>query len=274
MEVLLTGGSGKVGTAITDHLGGSDQYEFVALDPEPHPDCETYTESVTDYEAIRPAFDGVDAVVHLAVYPPGIVDENWEMIDRVNVQGTYNVLEACRDAGVETVVFASTNHVVGGYELEFEPDIYYHTDVHVDHEDPVRPDSYYGVTKLFGEHLGRFHVECKDAPSQFYALRICSLREEEYDHPYGDAERGVERGDFERGTRAYEDAVARMKAMWFSRRDCAQLVELMLRDEDVDFDVFYGLSGNERRWHDISHARDVLGYEPRDDGETWDEPPE
>lgn len=275
MDVLITGANGTVGTAVLDALRDRDEYSFTALDVEAHPDRETIVADVAEYDDLRPAFDGIDAVVHLAVYPPGIIDENWERIDAVNVQGTYNVLEACRDAGVDQVVFSSTNHVVGMYEEEFAPEIYGpDSEILIDHTDPVRPDSYYGVSKLFGEHLGRFHVEKKRAPNQFYALRICSLRRPEYDHPYGDAEKAVKDGDTERGSEEYDRLVARMKSVWFSRRDCAHMVEQMLVDESVTFDVFYGVSGNDRRWHDIEHAKEVLGYDPQDNGEEWDAPPE
>lgn len=274
MDVLITGGNGMVGSAITDHLDtGEYEYEFSILDIEENPDYPTTVASVGDYEAIRPAFDGVDAVIHLAVYPPGMIDENWDKIDEVNVQGTYNVLEACREADVSTVIFASTNHTVGMYEEDNRPDIYSpDRDFVIDHTDPARPDSYYGVSKLFGENLGRFHVEKKRAPDQFYAIRICSLRKEEYDHPYGDAERAVHDGEVERGSEEYNQLVDRMKAMWFSRRDCAHMVDRMLQDRSVSFDIFYGLSGNSRRFHDIDHAKERIGYDPQDDGEEWDAP--
>lgn len=262
-----------VGSAITDHLD-ADEYRFSILDIEENPDYPTTVANVGDYEAIRPAFDRVDAVIHLAVYPPGIIDENWDKIDEVNVQGTYNVLEACREAGVPTVIFASTNHTVGMYEEDNQPEIYGpDRDFVIDHTDPVRPDSYYGVSKLFGENLGRFYVEKKRDPDQFYAIRICSLRREEYDHPYGDAERAVHDGEVERDSKEYNQLVDRMKAMWFSRRDCAHMVNQMLQDRSVSFDVFYGLSGNSRRFHDIDYAKERIGYDPQDDGEEWDAPP-
>lgn len=274
MNVLITGANGIVGTAITDTLGERKEYSFEVLDIEPHPERETFVESVTEYEAIRPAFDGIDAVVHLAVYPPGFVDENWERILSVNVEGTRNVLRAAADAEVESVVFGSTNHVVGMYEREHAPEIYREEfNLMISHRSPVRPDSTYGVSKLFGEHDGRFFVENNGYPKRFYAIRIASVRSSEYDTPYGDAERGVEEGRWDRGSEEYEQQVARLKATWFSRRDCAQMVERALLDTTVKFGVFYGVSGNDRRWFDIDHARDVLGYDPQDNSEEWTEPP-
>lgn len=275
MDVLITGANGIVGTAIVDSLGGRSEYAFTALDVEPHPDRETIVADVANYDELRPAFDGVDAVVHMAVYAPGFVDESWEDILRVNVRGTRNVLRAAADAEVESVIFGSTNHVVGMYEREHAPEIYDPTfELTVDHTDPVRPDSTYGVSKLFGEHDGRFFVETNAYPKRFYALRIATVGPASEDHPYAAAERGVEDGRWERGSDEYERQVARLKATWFSRRDCGHMVDRMLQDDTVEFDVFYGVSGNDRRWLDIEHARDVLGYEPRDDGEEWDGPPD
>lgn len=274
MDVLITGANGTVGTAVLDALRDRDEYSFTALDVEAHPDRETIVTDVAEYDDLRPAFDGVDAVVHMAVYAPGFVDESWDDILRVNVLGTRNVLRAAADAEVESVIFGSTNHVVGMYEREYAPEIYEPTfDLTVDHTDPVRPDSTYGVSKLFGEHDGRFFVETNAYPERFYALRIASVESAGADHPYAAAERGVENGRWERGSDAYERQVRRLKATWFSRRDCGHLVERMLRDDTVEFDVFYGVSDNDRGWFDIDHAREVLGYEPRDNGEEWDGPP-
>lgn len=275
MNVLITGANGIVGTAILDGLEERDEYSFRGLDIEEHPDRETVVASVTEYDAIRPAFDGIDAVVHLAVYPPGFVDENWERILNTNIEGTRNVLRAAADAEVESVVFGSTNHVVGGYEREHAPEIYDPTyGLTVDHTSPVRPDSTYGVSKLFGEHDGRFFVETSEYPKRFYAIRIASVRSPRYDHPYGDAELGVKEGHWERDSTEYERQVARLKATWFSRRDCAGMIEKALLDNAVDFGVFYGVSDNDRRWFDIDHAREVLGYDPRDSAEEWEGPPD
>ena len=273
MNVLLTGSYGRVGTAVIDHLAGEDEYDVTYLDREDHPDHDTVVADVADYDAIRSAFNDTDAMIHLAGYPE--TDGTWGEILENNIVGMYNALEAAADAGTETFVFASSNHAVGMYEVENAPAIYEPDfELTVDHRSPVRPDSFYGTSKAFGEDLGRFYVENRDFPTTFYALRLCSVRHAEYDHPYGDAEEGVDEGQWERNNEQYETQVARMKAMWQSRRDLADMVERCLVTTDPDFDVFYGVSDNERRWFDIDHARDVIGYDPQDDGEEWDAPPE
>jgi hypothetical protein len=55
-------------------------------------------------------------------------------------------------------------------------------------------------------------------------------------------------------------------ATWLSHRDLVQLVKKCI-ESDVKYDIFYGVSNNERRFWDISHAKKILGYEPVDDAE-------
>jgi len=277
--VIVTGSYGRCGTALIDHLDGDERYEFTYLNrsdrPPEHPygDYETVVADVTDRVALVDAFDGQDAVVHLTGVPA--VDASWTDALEANIVGTYNALEAARTTDVDSFVFASTNHVMGGYEAELAPEVYRPGHgIALTHDDPTRPDSYYGVSKSFGEDIGRYYIENESSPERFYALRICSVRHAEYDQPYGDAERGVDEGTHERGSEAYERTVARMKAMWHSRRDFAHLVECCLRDDDVDFGVFNGVSDNDRRWFSLENARSRLGYSPEDNGEEWTAPPD
>ncbi|AKU09835.1 NAD-dependent epimerase/dehydratase family protein [Haloferax gibbonsii] len=276
MDVLVTGAYGRCGTAIIDELSEDSHYDFTCLNRSDRPadhqygEYDTVVADVSDYEAIRPAFTGKDAVVHLAGFPS--VASTYEDVDEPNLRGVNNVLTAAREAEVESVVFASSNHVVGMVERENAPEIYYPGHgVWITPNDSPRPDSYYGASKAFGETLGRFFVENFGFPRQFYSLRICSVRWEEYDHPFGDAERGVENGDFERGTEAYDEKVARMKAMWHSRRDFAHQVDCCLSDEDVTFGIYNGVSNNSRRWFSLERSKKELGYDPNDDGDEWPE---
>lgn len=273
MTVLMTGGSGPVGTAITDHL--SDSYSFVNLDVRPHPDPDVRTveADVTDLDAIRPHFDGVDAVIHLArdEMPDreraGGRTATWSSHLTANFEGTANVFGAAADAGVDRFVFGSSNHVVGMYEYGNKPDIYYPDfGLTVDHTVPPCPDSMYGVWKTFGEAIGRMCAIVDDM--RFYGLRICNVTGPDRETPVDYAEELVEDGMDPDGTE-FEHEVRRKQAMWHSRRDLAQLVDCCLRDDSVTADVFYGVSDNATRWFDIDHARDVLGYDPQDDGCEW-----
>jgi UDP-glucose 4-epimerase len=281
MRVLLTGAHGTVGTALTEQLG--TRYEFSLFDrravdhetewagdgSHPHADRDAVVGDVTDAGRVAAAADGHEAIVHLAGYPR--TDGSWEEVLSHNIVGTRNVLDAAVDADVDSVVFASSNHVVGMYEQANAPDIYDGTDLVVDHTVPVRPDSPYGSSKAAGEVFAREYVETQGL--DVAAIRIGSVRAPAYDHPYGDAERGVDDGRWERGSDSYREQVARMKATWQSRRDCAALFDCCLRRSE-NFDVFYGVSDNERRWFDIDHAREVVGYDPQDDGERWTAPPQ
>lgn len=276
MDVLVTGAYGQCGTAIIDHLDGDSEFTFTYLNrsdrapDHPYGGFDTVLADVSDYESMRLAFEGQDAVVHLAALPN---EGPWPDILQNNIIGAYNALEAAREAEVETFVFGSTNHVMGMYERENAPEIYYpEFGLVVDHTDPVRPDSYYGTSKAFGEDLGRYYVENYEYPKQFYAFRIGNVSFDEEDNPYASPEKAVEKGDFKRGSEEYEHSVARMKAIWQSRRDFAQQVDCCLRDDSVSFDIFYGLSDNSRRWFDLEHARSVIGYNPQDNGEEWSGP--
>lgn len=294
-NVLVTGPYGEAGEAILTHLYGDEKYEFTFLNRSDHPDYETHVADVADYDAIRPAFDGQDAVIHLAAQSDAGAD--LEGVIEPNILGTYNVLKAMADAGVETLIFASSQRVMGLYEEDHAPEIYeadYPSGFdrfRLDHESLPKPDGYYGASKVFGENICRVHARRDGAPERVYALRVSSVRTGKYDHPYGDAERGVERGEehvveegevwdqsqtgsWERGSERYEQMVKRMKASWTSQRDFAHLLECCLEDDSVTYDVFYAVSGNEARWFDIEHAQAVLGYDPADDASLWDGPPE
>ena len=287
MRILITGSNGTVGSAIIDQLGDRSEYEFTCLDIEDHPDRETVVADVTDLDDLRGHFEGHDAVIHLAA----AVDLNgsWEKILSANIKGTYNVLQAAAEAEVEKFVYASSIHTVGMYEIELSPEIYDPDyDLTITHDDPVRPDSFYGLSKVFGEAAGRLFIESqpnplgelhptyvtntREYPQSFYSIRIKTVLGDDYDHPYGLAEMGVDEGWWERGSDEYEYMADRLKCTWLSHRDLGQLVDACLQDETVNYDVFWGVSDNDGTWVDLSHTKDVLGYDPQDNGAEWNAP--
>src|SRR5262249_43578283 len=108
--------------------------------------------NVADLSAVEAAFEGVDAVLHLAGQPSTAA--TWSNVLRDNIDATRAVFQAARRRGIRKVVFASTNHVVGFYNLERAWPI--------DTTGPIRPDSLYGVSKAFGEALARYYSDAFD----------------------------------------------------------------------------------------------------------------
>lgn len=251
-KVLVTGSSGLIGAVVIRTLG--DKYTFTGLDraqPADAPDIPTTVADVSDFDAIRPAFDGMDAVVHLAA--DAGMQAPWESVLPNNIVATYNVFEASRQAGVQRLICASSNHAVGMFELD-EPYVRIRqgnyagldpaTFPRVDHTVRIRPDGYYGVSKAYGEAMGAYYAE-------HYGMSVICLRI----------------GTVNRHNSPQRDV--RHMATWLSHRDLAQLVDRCLSVPGIRFEIFYGVSGNTWRFWDIEHARHVLGYVPQDNAETY-----
>jgi nucleoside-diphosphate-sugar epimerase len=259
-RVLVTGANGVIGRVLLERL--SDRYDLTALTRRPV-DFPSHVGDIADLDAILPAFEGIDAVVHMAGSSP--VESPWDAVLQSNIIGAYNVFEAARRSGVETLIFASTNHTIGGYEMDGAPDLYRLNDERVyDHTVEVRPDSLYGVSKVFGEALGRYYHDAFGM--RVFNLRIGSLRED--NNPRSPAVASSS------GWLQLEpvEAYARLRSTWLSQRDGAELIACCLEAHDVDWAVVYGISNNPRQFWDIGHARNVLGYDPQDSAPIGDEP--
>jgi NAD+ dependent glucose-6-phosphate dehydrogenase len=143
------------------------------------------------------------------------------------------VLEAARLEGVPRVVFASSNHAMGMYDRDGEWPVYNHM--------LPRPDSLYGVSKVFGETIGRFYHD--EYGLEFIALRIGWSTEE------------IDELDKEL-----------LHAMWLSPDDTAQVVQRAV-EVDVPFGIYYAVSDNPNRRWDLTNTMLELGYRPKD---SWD----
>ncbi len=244
--VLLTGWAGHVGRTILDGL--ADRYTWRLFDRDPpsgSPPGEVFVADITDREVLRSAIDGVGAVIHLAGDPRP--EAPWDSLLRNNIDGTQAVFELAAEAGVEKVIFASSNHAVGGYETAArQPDIYRaEDDFELDGNEQPRPGNLYGVSKVAGETLGRYYHD--EFGLSVVCVRIGNLTEE---RPPRDYERG--------------------QAMWLSTDDCAHLFECCLSAE-YDYEIVYGISDNDRRYYSLARARSVLGYDPRDNSADYED---
>lgn len=253
-RVLITGGAGVIGQAVVHHL--HDRYQLSSIDRVQAPGYPvSHMVDVANLDTILPHFEGIDAVVHLAASPS--VQTPWEDVLNNNLIATYNVYEAARQKGVKAVVFASSNHTIGMYEEDGMPEIYGLDDPRVyDHTVEVRPDSLYGVSKVYGEAMGRYFQERFGIRS--YNLRIGSVRGD--DDP---RDPSVVQGSFWLDLTP-EQKFERTRATWLSKRDCAELIAACIEAKHAPFAVVYGISNNPRQMWDLSHAKELLGWEPKD----------
>lgn len=251
-RVVITGSDGLIGRMLMTSL--RDRYDLVGVARKPSPTTSVVVD-ITDLEGLVNAFAGADAIVHMAA--TSAVDSSWEAVLSSNLIGTYNVFEAARRVNADRVIFASSNHTIGTYETENAPALYDLDDTRVwDEHAEIRPDSLYGVSKVYGEALARYYVD--HHALRAFCLRIGAVRSpDDSQHPRNLWRPAVDHDEQALATRR------RMRAVWLSERDCVQLVERCLRS-DLRWALVYGISDNPRRFWDIEHAKDVLGYAPQD----------
>jgi uronate dehydrogenase len=229
-KVLVTGAAGEVGRITCAGLAargwkvrGLDRLPLDGVDGLADPPV---VADVRDAAAVRTAMKGMDAVVHLA----GIAGEApFEEILPI-MEGTFQVFDAARREGGVRIVYGSSNHAVG-YTPRSELA-------------PVdllpRPDTYYGVSKVFGEALGRLLVDR-------YGLEVVCLRIGSW--------------------KQYPESVRELST-WISPSDGVRLIAAALTAPDVTFSIVYGISANTRAWWDLAPAR-ALGYLSVDDAEDY-----
>jgi len=230
-KVLITGAAGDVGGHLRRELAG--RYDLRLSDIRPIADLAPGEEFMRgDCASLRDMLrvtQGVDAVVHLGGFS---VEGPWEVILRANIVGAYQVFEAARRNGVRRMVFATSNHAVGFYDR----------DETIDHRVYPRPDSRYGVSKVFGEALGSLYAH--KYGMEVVCVRIGNVNPRPMDK--------------------------RRLSIWLSPRDLAQLVSIAIDRPGIRFEIVYGVSGNRRSWYDNANA-ERLGYRPQDDSEAWAE---
>ena len=275
MQVVVTGGSGKLGRAVIDELIAHG-YDVANVDVAPpreqrgsftRIDLTDFGQMVEAFSRIDSRYDRVDAVVHLAAIPgPGNAANAATFAN--NVVGTYNVFAAARAAGIRNVVWASSETVLG---LPFdEPPPY----LPVDEDVPVRPETTYSLGKVLDEEMARQF--CRWDPE----LKIIGLRFSNVMEP----------ADYAQFPAWNDDPAIRKWNLWsyIDARDGAQAVRRALEHEARGMDAFIIANAdtvmsrpNEelvravfpdvpvRRplgEHDtmlsIDKARRVLGYEP------------
>jgi uronate dehydrogenase len=226
--VLITGAAGAIGTALRNGL--RSEWRHLRLtdarpiqNPTPNEEC--IVADVADRAALDRMTQGAAAVVYLT----GVGgDYTLEDLFRVNMRGVFDVFEGARLAGVQRIVYASSNHAFGCYPITER----------VSPEMPPRPDSLYGAFKACGEIILRNYFDR-------HGIRSVSMRI---------------------GTYRTLPIDQRSLATWLSPGDVARLVDASLRHPDPGCLVVNGYSANTRlKVADTNW--EFLGYKPQDNAE-------
>ena len=174
-KVLVTGGSGFIGSHLMDRLAREGCGEIIVFDRDIRQgrfDCYANVNAVRGeiihIDALRGVMAGVDCAFHMAVLPLGPCSQDPRSCLEINVNGTFNVMEAAKDSGVKKVVFSSASSVYGDTELT------------MDESHPLNARTMYGASKIAGEYLFRAFYD-------LYALDYVILR---YMNVYGPGQTG------------------------------------------------------------------------------------
>lgn len=274
-RVLITGALGMIGRKITPALQRKFDVSLIdvrSIDSQKADIAEFEHADLTapDRDRYRHNFSGIDTVVHLAYvsdrYLPKPVDPDIRFrTEMLNIQMAYNVYRVSQEEGVRRVIFASSNHASDFHEsLLLDGRL----DTLQPHSRPLSKN-FYGWSKASYEHLGfvfavgaQLRARSSSSQTDFQGLEVIQIRigrPKEIDISL------YEGGSYRRLNRAL--------AVYVSDRDLQEIVvksiqaEDIANENDVPFQIFYGISDNSRAYWSIDNAKDVIDYRPKDNSE-------
>ncbi|UFN50374.1 NAD(P)-dependent oxidoreductase [Roseomonas sp. OT10] len=234
--VLITGASGNLGRMLARELGALG-WTLVLTDISPFPDelpakARFERADLNDGPTILRLAEGCGAILHFG----GISnDQPFETVIGPNIRGLFHIYEAARREKAR-VVFATSNHAIGFHERPKG------NEAKLDADCEFRPDSFYGLSKAYGELMGRMYWD----------------------------KHGVENVNVRIGSSFPEAVDARMLSTWLSYADLARMMEAAVLAERTGHCVIWGASANPDTFWGKDH-RDRIGWQPQDSAEIFRE---
>lgn len=237
--VLVTGAAGRIGSYFAKNVNKQKYKLRLMVHPSNSREDveslkahgEVIEAELENIQSLIEVCQGVDIVFHLAAQPNA--STRWNILLRDNIEGTYNIFFAAKQTGVKRMVYASSIHAVSGYPVEKQ----------IRTTDPVNPGDLYGVSKCFGEALGRYMGEQEGLST--IAIRIGAYQ------PYSFLNDEAK-------------SIALMDC-WLSQPDSLQLFEKCIDAPlDIKFAIVHGLSRNTFNRLDLSTTCELLDYHPKD----------
>ena len=221
MKVLITGAAGAIGKILAQGL--RDRHDLRGFDCHQMPDMEdAIVGEIGDFEQVKVATEGMDAIIHLVNVPGG----QWEH-SLQSMIGTYNVYEAAHQCGVRRVAYASRGGVL--------PQSYYPRSIQRTAQMLPKPDSYYTISKVFGESIGYMYSARFDMETVSIRIGNLNANRDQPEHPHH-----------------------------LSHGDCVRVFEQAITHPGVKFEVVFGVSDSDWPLYDLDHGRKVIGYDPQD----------
>ena len=229
-KILLTGAAGALGDQLRETLSKVSSLLRIS-------DREDLTKKFKNEEVVKADLSSanemmsltknIDCVVHMGGQS---IEGSWDNVLNSNIIGMYNLYEACRKNNVKRVIWASSVHTVGFYPRSQV----------LDNKVMPRPDSNYGLSKVFGESLAQYYWD--KYKLETVSVRIYSCLAEPKDH--------------------------RILSTWLSYDDLRSLIVACIKTANVEHSIIFGVSNNDSVLIDNKYAKHI-GYIPRDNGENY-----
>lgn len=229
-QILILGAAGRIGKVLHQHLCKKG-YPLRLVDKLPvskiKPEDETLQFDIANVEHLANAMREIDIVIDLTWCGEALNIKPYFMD---GIQNLYNVFEEAKKAGVKRVIYASSIHTMGFYPQNKKIGI----------NDPVRPDGFYGLTKVFGESIGRLYSD--KFGLSVICLRICAFSPKPVDR--------------------------RMLSYWVSHKDAMHLFTKAIETPNVKFTIAYGVSNNKTAMV-CNKGTEIKGFKPSDNAEPF-----
>ena len=229
-KLLITGAAGGLGRLARENLADfADTLrlsDITALTPASNTE-EVMCGDLGDSAFVDRLVEGCDGILHLG----GIsIESHFDAILNANIVGVHNLYSAAQKHGQPRILFASSNHTIG----------FHKPSTRLDASSTLRPDSYYGVSKCFGEAVASLYHDKLGQETAIVRIGSC------YPQPQD----------------------VRMLSTWLSPRDFLSLIRRVFTAPKLGCPVIYGVSANKDTWWD-NHAVQYLGWEPQDSSESY-----
>ena len=229
-NILLTGAAGVLGNELREKLSKeckslriSDKLKLDKI----FQNEEVFKVDLSNEDEMLELTKNIDCVIHMGGQS---IEGSWNNVLNSNIIGMYNLYEGCRKNNVKRVIWASSVHTVGFYPRAHI----------VDNKTMPRPDSNYGLSKVFGESLAQYYWDKYGIET--ISIRIYSCVAEPKDH--------------------------RMLSTWLSYNDLKSLIKACIDSSNVQHSIIFGVSNNDSILIDNKYANHI-GYKPKDNAEKF-----